>query len=198
MVWNKTNNFKHQAMIFIAQLFQSVVTAWMDFIIHEPNIFFFGSSWEQFCLTFRMEVWGLPFLELIRLLINFGSAGQLVGVNSHFATVEWKAYPWGEQWARKLFSLVNFFRLKLLPVTGLALLLPYSVSWFLLALPGQISSTLLLCTLLHVFSACCRLCGGPSTVCRAQDLAPSMCEFLLWTLVLICGSIDLGDIPFRC
>jgi len=129
---------KTQTIIYLAQLLQAMVVVWVDFIIQEPNLFFFFSSWDRFQLTFRPEVWALPFTGFLRLVINFGSAGRLIGAQQFRAKVKWIDYPWGARWANTIFNAVNIFRQRWLPITGVVLVIPYVVSWCLHALPGSL------------------------------------------------------------
>jgi len=74
-----------QSVLFFTQLAQNLVSAWMSFIVHQPNVFFFIASPEHFLLTFRVDIWRFPLLAAFRFLVNFGSTAKLNGFQGHWA-----------------------------------------------------------------------------------------------------------------
>ncbi len=87
---------KIQLYIFMGQLLQGLLSAWLGTFFKQPNAVFLLANGANFALTFRRDIWLPALLQQLRLLAIYFSIGKWLGAGWKVGTIpepSWEEMP---------------------------------------------------------------------------------------------------------
>ena len=129
---------KIQLYIFMGQLLQGLLPAWLGTFFKQPNAVFLLANGANFALTFRRDIWLPALLQQLRLLAIYFSIGKWLGAGWKVGTIpepSWEEMPFKCSELCLVIKIGNLVR-NLMPITMVMVGFPTYPAIFICLAPG--------------------------------------------------------------